>query len=181
MSSFFSTNHLFVMWTTHRPRRKIDHFHLTAEYRGTVRRFCNINAEQNPPTLYLFREFFNWWLSSHFWRILKTSFQTRIWILHHPKDTRNYVCVQVACLRLLISDQFLPSSLSETVACLNKISSQPSYNKTVTDSSTEGIIAYPYKKLQSNIWDKFLFSRMEDYWSTLNQVYHITWEINRTN
>ena len=91
---------------------------------------------------------------------------------------KNYVSVQVGCLRFLDSYRFLSSSLQKLVASVDTLRYMNSEG--LIDDLFKKKLAYPYEKFNPNNFQKPINLRKEDYWSTLTQSYPCDDYIKRT-
>ena len=81
---------------------------------------------------------------------------------------KNYVSVQVGCLRFLDSYRFLCTNLDKLVKSINSV---PIMDKNgFTDELFKKKLAYPYEYFNlNNIWEPLNLTK-EDFWSTLKQT-----------
>ena len=91
---------------------------------------------------------------------------------------KNYVSIQVGCLRFLDSYRFLSSSLDEFVKSLDSLPVMDENG--FKDKLFKKKLAYPYEYLNLDNFQEPLNLTKEDYWSTLTQSYPSDDDIKRT-
>ena len=98
-----------------------DHDHLTGKYRGAAHNICNINCKQRSSSFVpiFFHNFSGYDCHLIFEELLTEAYNQNYNPTIIPKSLKNYVSVQVGCLRFLDSYRFLSSSLDKLVRSLN--------------------------------------------------------------
>ena len=156
-----------------------DHDHLTGKYRGAAHNRCNLNCKTKSSSFVpkFFHNFSGYDCHLNFEQLLTESFNQIYNPTIKPKSMKNYVSVQVGCLRFLDSYRFLSSTLQKLIASLDTLKYMNSEG--LIDDLLKKKLAYPYEKFNLNNFQETFLTK-EDYWSTLTQSYLCDDDIKRT-
>ena len=157
-----------------------DHDHLTGKYRGAAHNICNIQSQQRSSSFVsiFFHNFSGYDCHLIFEELLIQAFEKGYEPKIIPKSIKNYVSVQIGCLRFLDSCRFLSSSLDKLVKSLDSLPVMDENG--FKDKLFKKKLAYPYEYLNLDNFQEPLNLTKEDYWSTLTQSYPSDDDIKRT-
>ena len=95
-----------------------------------------------------------------------------------PKSMKNYVKLQLGCLRFSDSYRFLSSGLDKLRKRFRQLTNND--EKRSIDETSKKKLTYPYEYLTLNTFHQPLNLTKEDFWSTLKQSCPSDEKISRT-